>query len=35
MQELWQDYVKLKYGGKVKLCFMDKDTAFRKIRKFH
>ena len=23
MHESWYDYVKLKYGGKVKLCYMD------------
>ena len=26
MYEFWCDYVKLKYGEKIKLCSMDKDS---------
>ena len=26
MYEFWYDYVKLKYGEKVKLCYMDRDS---------
>ena len=26
MHEFWYDYVKSKYGKKLKLCYMDKDT---------
>ena len=27
MREFWSDFVKLKYGKKVKLCYMDKDIV--------
>ena len=26
MYEFWYDYVKLKYGEKVKVCYMDTDS---------
>ena len=26
MHEFWYDYVKSKYGGKAKLCYMDTDS---------
>ena len=26
MYEFWYDYMKLKYGGKGKLCYMDTDS---------
>ena len=28
MYEFWYDYVKLKYGEKVKLCYIDKVSLF-------
>ena len=28
MYELWYDYIKPKYSGKVELCYMDADTRF-------
>ena len=27
IDEFWYDYVKLKYGEKAKLCYMDKDSV--------
>ena len=27
MYEIWYDYVKPKYGGKIKLCYMDTDMV--------
>ena len=27
MYEFWDDYVKLKYGEKAKLCYMDTDIV--------
>ena len=32
MYEFWYDYVKTKYGGKVKLCFMDTDNFIVHIK---
>ena len=28
MYEFWYDYMKLKYGDNVKLCYMDTDRRF-------
>ena len=33
MYEFWYDYVKPKYGEKVNLCYMDKDSFIVQIRK--
>ena len=33
MYEFWYDYVKAKYGEKVNLCYMDKDSFIVQIRK--
>ena len=32
MHEFWYDYVKLKYGEKVKLCYMDTDSFIAYIK---
>ena len=32
MYEFWHDYVKPKYGEKVNLCYMDKDSFIVQIR---
>ena len=32
MYEFWYDYVKLKYGEKVKLCYMDINSFFAYIK---
>ena len=32
MYEFWYDYVKLKYGEKVKLCYMDIDSFLAYIK---
>ena len=31
MYEFWYDYVKLKYGEKAKLCYMDTETKKQMI----
>ena len=33
MYEFWYDYVKPKYGEKVNLCYMDKDSFIVQIRR--
>ena len=33
MYEFWYAYVKLKYGAKVKLCYMDTDSFIVYIKK--
>ena len=33
MHEFWYNYVKLKYGGKVKLCYMDADSFIVYIKR--
>ena len=33
MYEFWYDYVKLKYGEKAKLCYMDTDSFIVYIKK--
>ena len=32
MYELWNNYVKLKYGEKSKLCYMDTDSFIEYIK---
>ena len=32
MYEFWYDYVKKKYGGMVKLCYMDTDSLIMNIK---
>ena len=32
MYDFWYDYVKPKYGGKVKLCYMDTDSVIVYIK---
>ena len=32
MHEFWYDYIKLKYGEKVKLCYMDTDSFIAYIK---
>ena len=32
MYELWYDYMKPKYGNKVKLCYMDTDSFIMNIK---
>ena len=32
MYEFWYDYIKPKYGGKAKLCFMDTDSFIAYIK---
>ena len=34
MHEFWYDYVKLKYGEKPKLCYMDTDSFFVNINRW-
>ena len=31
MYNVWYDYVKPKYGGKTKLCYMDKNGIYKDI----
>ena len=33
MHKFWYNYVKLKYGGKVKLCYMDADSFIVYIKR--
>ena len=33
--EFWYDYVKPKYGEKVKLCYMDIDSSIRRYSERH
>ena len=33
MHESWYGYVKLKYGGKVKLCYMDTNSFVAYIKR--
>ena len=32
MYEFWYDYIKLKYQGNAKLCYMDKDSFIINIK---
>ena len=32
MYQVWYDYVKLEYGEKTKLCYMDKDSFIAYIK---
>ena len=32
MYEFWYDYMKPKYGGNVKLCYMDTDSSIMHIK---
>ena len=32
MDEFWYDYMKLKYGNRVKLCYMDTDSFIMSIK---
>ena len=35
MYEFWYDYLKLKYGGKAKLCYMDTDSFIVYIKTWY
>ena len=32
MYEFWYDYIKPKYGNKLRLCYMDTDSFFMNIK---